>query len=85
MVTLFQSGLVVFVPFITGISLDDAFDLVDLAGQSSGWDKFWELSVDEVDWDAEFVGHGLKPDCFVGLQKLRVYNNSGLPDEVSGV
>jgi hypothetical protein len=36
MVTLFQSGLVVFVPFITGISLDDAFDLVDLAGQSSG-------------------------------------------------
>lgn len=31
------------------------------------------------------MGHGLKLDSFIGLKELRVYDNSGFPDEVSGV
>ncbi len=85
MIALLQGALVVLVSFVTGVSLDDALDLVNLAWESSGRDQLWQLSINEVNRDPKLIGHGLEPDSFVRFQELRVYDDSGLPDEVSGV
>ncbi len=67
MITFLESGFVVFVSLITGISFDDAFDFIDFAGESSGRDEFREFPVNEINRDAKLIGHGLKLDSFVRL------------------
>lgn len=85
MIAFFQGAFVVLVSFVTGVSLDNALDLVNLAWKPSGRDQFWQLPINEINRDPKLIGHGLEPDSFVGLQELRVDNNSGFPDEIPGV
>ena len=84
-VAFLQCWFVVLVSFIAWIGFNDALDLVNLAGKSSGWNQFWKLSIDKVNRNSELIRHWLKSNCFVGFQKLCINHNSGFSDEVSRV
>lgn len=83
MITFLKSGFIVSVSFISWISLNNTWNFVDFAGESSGRDKSWKLTVNEISGNTKLVCHWLELDSFVWLQKLGVNNHSSLSDEIS--